>query len=182
MNSIKPNKVNHELLKKIREGDVQIIESIYERYFSKINSFVLRNSGSEEDARDVFQECMFQLFQYSRRMEAPHIENFEAYFFGMCRNKWFSNLAKRKRNVASDKENAYENDDSEDHYYYIYLSALEKLNQDCREILNYYVEGKKTEEMAQLLDTTVDYAKRKKYLCKEKLKAIALAELKVYEQ
>lgn len=171
-----------QLLNSLADGKKQIIESIYKDYFPRVEAFVKRNSGSHEEARDLFQESMFMMFQFSRKPNRSKIENFDSYFFGICRNRWYAFLAREKRRTEIERDTNADTGTDSDLHHYIYLKAFEKLGDDCKKVLKYYIEGKSTEELAHLLNTSMDYAKRKKYLCKEKLKTIALEVLKVYER
>lgn len=170
------------LLDNIKAGKKETIESLYKDYYFDIESFVINNSGNREEAKDLFQECMYIIFEYSRKPHRKDIESFSAYFSGIYRNRWYSHLKKKKREFEKlEGWNQIEIADTEDLYYYSYLKAFEQLGEDCKKVLRYYINAKTTEEIAELINTSIDYAKRKKYLCKEKLKEIAHRELKKNE-
>lgn len=174
---------SESILDRIRSGDRRAVEEFYTRYYTDLVSFIRSNSGTEEEAKDIFQECMLVIYQYSRRDDRKPIDNMDAYFAGMYRNKWFLAIKKHKRDAEKIRDISHTVYDSseEDVYYSAYLRALSKLGEDCQEILKYYVNGCSSVQLAELLSTTVDYAKRKKYLCKEKLKNLATSELAKYE-
>ena len=169
------------LLQSLANGDREAIQFMFDKYYPRVLGFVKENRGTVEDAKDLFQECLFYLFRYIGKPDNKTIENLESYFRTMYRNRWYHHLAK----VGKEKElrQNYEAwPDEEDQYYFIYLKAFEMLGDDCKKVLRYYVEGKNTEELAILLDTSLDYAKRKKYLCKENLKKIATKLLNKFDQ
>lgn len=161
-----------ELLRGLADGNGEAVQILYEQQFPGLLSFVRNNRGDFEDAKDLFQECLFYLFRYVSKQGIEAVENFEAYFRGMYRNRWYLQLNKRSREIDL-KQNFTVQVEEDDLYYFVYLRAFEKLGTDCQKVLQYYIAGKNTEELALLLNTSVDYAKRKKYLCKENLKKIA---------
>ena len=164
------------LLEALRVGKREAIQKLYEDFFPGLLLFVRNNQGNDEDAKDLFQECLFFLYRHLRKSDGKEIENLPAYFRAMYRNRWYHHLNRKVKEdeLLRDYEIVVS---GEDYYYYLYLIAFEKLGDDCKQVLKYYIEGKNTQELARLLDTSVDYAKRKKYLCKENLKKIVSALL-----
>ena len=159
-------------MESLRKSDRDTITKLYVDFYPLLNSYVIRNSGTEDEAKDLFQECMVYLYQLSCKEEIPEIRNLKSYFIGMFKNRWFVQLKKQKR--QTDFLNSYQLEfiEADDENYNMYLRAFQRLGDDCREVLQYYVDGKKNQDIANLLNTSLDYAKRKKYLCKEKLKSI----------
>ena len=51
------------LLKGLAEKDKKSIEAIYRLNYQMIQTFVLNNNGSADDARDIFQEAMVVLYE-----------------------------------------------------------------------------------------------------------------------
>ena len=51
------------LLKGLAENDSRAIETIYKENFNMVQSFILNNNGSYDEARDVFQEAMIALYE-----------------------------------------------------------------------------------------------------------------------
>ena len=169
------SKIANAWLDGIRRGDSSSIQMMYESHFLKMTKFVEANSGNREDAKDLFQESMFHLFQRLRDRQDLEIQNLDAYFTGMYRNRWYQNLKVRRRDRETREQlveaTTVASDEAE---YYAYVQGLRLLGPDCQEVLRHYVEGRPMSDLAASLQTTVDYAKRKKYLCKEKLKKLAL--------
>ncbi len=53
------------LLKGLAGNDKACIETIYRLNYTMIQTFVLSNNGSVDDARDIFQEAMVVLYEKS---------------------------------------------------------------------------------------------------------------------
>lgn len=169
-----------ETLRKLRSGEKQTIRAMYQYFFPKIRQFVLQNSGSESDAKDLFQECIFYLYRYTQNTSFE-VQNLDAYFMNMVRNRWYHQLRVRKREFEAIDRIEGEEERADDFQYYAYLKAFSLLGNDCKQVLEYYINGVPMKLVAEKLKTSVDYAKRKKYLCKEQLKKLALEMLNRYD-
>ena len=166
-----------EVLLKLRDGDSETITQLYHHFMPKVKRFVLQNSGSASDARDLFQECIFYLYRYAKDGTFT-VLNLDAYFINMCRNQWYQELRKRQREADTLTTVEQEPNSNSDRYYYAYLKAFSELGTDCQKVLELYIQGLPVKAISQELETTIDYAKRKKYLCKEQLKKLAWDILK----
>jgi len=51
----------------IGNNDKAAIESVYSENYALIQHFVISNNGTEDDARDIFQEAMMVLYEKSRQ-------------------------------------------------------------------------------------------------------------------
>jgi len=47
-----------EIFERIRKGDEKALEFIYKKYFRMMTKLVVTNSGTEEEARDVYQDAL----------------------------------------------------------------------------------------------------------------------------
>jgi len=56
---------SQNVLEAIKKGDpMREVNTLYRFEYPKIKSYVLKNNGSGDDASDVFQESLIQLFRY----------------------------------------------------------------------------------------------------------------------
>jgi len=60
---VKPESTEKALLQGLAQSDKKAIETIYEENFNMIQSLILNNSGSADDAKDIFQETMIVLYE-----------------------------------------------------------------------------------------------------------------------
>ena len=115
---------DHRYLKALRENDSRVLRELYESSFPKIAGWVRNNSGTDEDARDLFQEAMVTLYQ------AAHKPNYEltcpisALIFSICRNKWIDAIRKKSRGekVREAEQERYDREAQ-------YETALEELEE-----------------------------------------------------
>lgn len=169
-----------ETLQKLRVGHGDTIQQMYQYFFPKMRRFVLQNSGSESDVKDLFQECIFYLYRYAQD-SSFEVQNLDAYFMNMVRNRWYHQLRARKRVSEAIERIEVEEEMTVDFQYYAYLKAFSLLGNDCKQVLEYYINGVPVKSVAEKMNTSIDYAKRKKYLCKEQLKKLALELLNRYD-
>ena len=47
-----------EILERIRLGDEHVLDHLYQKYYRMMTKVVLSNSGTEEEAKDVYQEAL----------------------------------------------------------------------------------------------------------------------------
>ena len=85
---------DRELVDRLRKGDEQAFDELYERYFKRITHFVGRRVDNRADAEETVQEVFFNVFASidSYRGDAP----FVAWIFGLTRHT-IANRFKRKR-------------------------------------------------------------------------------------
>ena len=81
-------------LKALLEGNNEIISEIYNKFYPKVASYILRNNGDVEEVKDVFQDALMYLI-VTHRNKPIQINSFEAYFFTVCKNIW-KTLIKKK--------------------------------------------------------------------------------------
>ena len=55
-----------ELIKGLALDDKTAIEAIYKDNYGLIQNLVINNSGTEDDAKDIFQEALIVLYEKSK--------------------------------------------------------------------------------------------------------------------
>ena len=64
---MKTDTLEKDILEGIANNDSRAIEKVYKENFGLVQHFVIRNNGSYDDARDIFQEAMMVLFEKSKQ-------------------------------------------------------------------------------------------------------------------
>jgi len=165
------------IIKGIRNQDKTILKAIYYTYFPVVKKIVQDNMGSEEDAKDVFQEAIIIIY---RRIKEGNLEihtTFKTYIYSICRFMWKKELAVSKENIDNlTVFLEYENlpDVNIDEYkkhkqYKLYQKHFRKLEKGCRKTLKMFLKNKSLQEIAEKLDLSYDYIRIKKRRCKEQL-------------
>jgi len=163
---------DNAIIEGIRQQDDKILSWIYSAYFQSIRNHVLKNSGSEADVSDIFQDAVIELYKQITDGSLNLTSDLKGYFFGIARNLWRVQLRRRKRIV--DLETDLSDDEGTDAEDYILERIVnrvfQRLKPDAQTILRLFSEGNSYEEIAEKMNLKNEtYARRKKYLSKEAL-------------
>ena len=167
----------YELLTGIKNRDREVLHYLYDHYYAMIRNFVLKNSGTNDDARDLFQEGLIVLFENTHQEDLKLKSSFRTYFYAVCRNKWLMVLRKRKNSpqMVVDTENMkLPVDDDQAQWllherYQLMRAHFKKLGDDCQRILKLFLEGNPLKEIAKLMGFSEKYAKKRKFVCQQRL-------------
>jgi RNA polymerase sigma factor (sigma-70 family) len=88
---------DHQYIKALAQGDRQVLEMMYREHLPAVKGWILKNNGSENDARDIFQEGIIAI--YDKALDPGFVLTcpLGAFIFHICRNKWISQLRKNKK-------------------------------------------------------------------------------------
>lgn len=158
-----------------------IINFVYREYFPLIKYLVNENSGSDEDAEDIFQDGLIIIYKKITDNQLTLTSSFKTYMYSVCRNLWLQKLNKRKVvmekisdveeyiDLPEDIMNEISNEEIELHRL-VQLHFL-SLNEDCQKVLRLFMKDVSLREIGNIMGfKTEKYAKTRKYMCKEELK------------
>jgi len=171
-----------ELVTLLRSGDDGAMKMVYHNHFGMIKYMVTKNSGSMEDAEDIFQESLFILYNLVKSKEFELTVKIKTIIYSIARNLWLNEL--RKRGKAYDRMKAYERYikvDMSSHGNFVYAreaaykqveKAFRILGEKCQKILTmYYFHHRSMDDIAVAMEyTNADNAKNQKYRCIQNLK------------
>ncbi|MFZ4057418.1 MAG: RNA polymerase sigma factor [Ferruginibacter sp.] len=177
-----------ELLKGLATNDKQAIEAIYRENFASIQSFVLNNNGSIDDARDIFQEAIIVLYEKSKSATFSLNCQIKTYVYSICRRLWLKRLQQLNR-YSTQVENLEEiipvEEEIEEHEkrntdFILMEQAMAKIGEPCKSLLDaYYLQKKNMQDIAAEFGyTNADNAKTQKYKCLVRLKKLFFAQYK----
>jgi RNA polymerase sigma factor (sigma-70 family) len=177
-----------EFLKGLAKNDKNSIEAIYRENYGAIQSFVLNNNGSTEEARDIFQEAMIVLYEKSRSPTFILTCQIKTYLYSICRRLWLKRLqqlSKYSAQVESLEDTVPVDEDIEDHEkhnedFILMENAMAKIGEPCKSLLDaYYIQKKSMQDIASDFGyTNADNAKTQKYKCLLRLKKLFFAQYK----
>lgn len=161
----------------IRLGKREVIDAIYNDCFPKIKTLIQKNSGNQEDARDIFQETLIAVYRNSQKPDFRLSCRFETYLYAIAKNLWLLNLRKRNINFL-DIENIIVSETIEDleettntaEKYQLYNKTFAQIGEQCRKLLLMYMQGVDMKTIATAFGfASESYAKKRKFKCKEQL-------------
>ena len=170
---------DYEWLEAIRSGDKKGLTQLYQYVMPSIVKLVIRYGGTEEHARDLFQDTILILYKKLQYSEITLTSSFPTFFIAICRNLWANHLKKKSNNhvtFSDDIKSMY--DDQPDWYELeeqslqtrMLYKALNKLGDDCRQLLELFFQKVPMDEiMIRMKYGSYEYVRRRKFMCKNKL-------------
>lgn len=167
-------------LKAILEGDRRGLEKIYEEYQPRIVRHVVDNSGTVEEGQDLFQEAIIVIFKQVRGGDFKLSSSFYTYLFAICKRLWLKKLRKKRNSVVTFSEDWEYTDDTEleaiiqeEERYRLFRAKFRLLSDQCRKLLSLFFQKVPMKEIVSRLQmSSISYAKKRKFQCKEKLIAL----------
>ncbi len=168
---------DEQYLNGIRMGKREVIDAIYQHCYPKIKSLVQKNSGNQEDARDLFQETLIAIYRNSQKTDFHLSCRFETYLYAIAKNLWLLTLRKRNINfrdidtiVIAETIEDLEETISNAEKYQLYTKMFEQIGEQCRKLLLLYMQGVDMKTIASTFGfASESYAKKRKFKCKEQL-------------
>lgn len=152
-----------------------VIQSIYKKFVPKVVSYIRNNSGDEDQAQDVVQEVLILLFNQAKAKKLELTCPFDAYFFLLCKRKWLNELKKSVNKGVTLQEDYTSTTESTqvmiaetelfDEKKELFDLMFQKLGDKCKEVLQLSFSLQSMEEVAEKLNVTYGYVRKKKSLC-----------------
>ncbi len=164
--------------------DTEIVEHLRNNKYSKavnglynslpsIKKYICANSGTEEDAKDIFQDALVVLYKKVNSTEFVLSASLTTYLNAIAKNLWLTDLRRRKK-LPEDKSSTDIADvvTDEETGFTIATTAFNLLGEKCRQLLMlFYFKKKSFKEIAGILAFTDEKsAKNQKYRCIQKAK------------
>ena len=167
---------SHDFIKGIKNRDNKILKIIYKEHFLLIKSFIIKNNGTIEDARDVFQEAIIVIYRYTKKDNFKINCSFETFLYSICRTIWLNYLRNKRirtNKLADIREYitfSASNDDQieESAEYKLYQKHFQKLGDECKKLLQLFYDKVPYKEIAKRMNyKSIGLVKKKKFKCKE---------------
>jgi RNA polymerase sigma factor (sigma-70 family) len=100
---INSKNVDSDLVKsllKIENLD-ETLKFLYKNYYSLLEKFVLKNSGTKEDAQDVIQDTMIAFVEIVRQNKFREEAGINTLLYSIARNIWFAKIRKNKSQIGN---------------------------------------------------------------------------------
>jgi len=161
----------------IRTGkNNEALKYLYKDPLRKIRRFILTNSGTLDDADDVFQDAVVILFDYVKKGKFKEEYDLDGFLFRVAKNAWID-LARRKQRVIKESLIGFDVSDNSDvlrdmikeEQLKTFHTLFNKLEENCKKILSYVVfENKSMKEISELMNLKDEnVAKNQHYRCKK---------------
>ncbi len=163
-----------EILERISRGDERILDHLYKKYYQMMVRIVLSNSGTEEEAKDVYQEALLIFWQKAASGQLVLTSKISTYLYSICLNQWRRELDRKSRFSGEEADGEEFQDHEEKERLKIVKACIEELSDVCKNILMYYYfDGLSMQDIAEkMYFANTNTAKTKKYKCKKKLDSL----------
>lgn len=179
------------LLIGLAEGSDRALSQLYRQHYPMVLQLILNNSGSTDDAKDIYQETLIVLYE---KVSAGDFElncQLKTFIYAVARRLWLKQLAQRGRSplirttefedepaesIADDMADHQRRDEQFDQM----AESLTKLGEPCRTLLeDFYIRHLSMQEITEKFGyTNTDNAKTQKYKCLTRLKRLFFSSYK----
>ena len=175
------------LLQGLARNDKKAIETIYKENYNLVQALVINNSGTSEDAKDIFQEAMIILYE---KVQSGTFElncQIKTFVYSVSRRLWLKRLMQQNRFHLSDghEESVSVDEEMEEHEkrnteFLMMERAMNGLGEPCKSLLEaFYLQKKSMQEIANSFGyTNSENAKNQKYKCLMRLKKLFFSQYK----
>ncbi len=170
------------ILEGVARGDAGSLERLYRDYFPMILNMIVQNNGTEEEAKDVFQEAVIVLYDKVKQHDFELTSRLKTYIYSVCRRLWLKQLGSKDRtfrDVAAYEDFIVVEEDlamheEKDLQLTMMEQALDELGEPCRTIIrDFYIANLSMQEICDKFGyTNADNAKTQKYKCLQRLKKL----------
>jgi len=164
----------------IKENDATTLKELYKTNFAKVKRYVLKNSGDEQQAKDVYQEAFLAMWRNikNNQFSAESETAINGYLFQIAKYKWLDHVrsVKYKNTTFINRDIEYDEpeieiEDLKNQKIKIIMECIGNLGERCQILLKlFYFERKNYKEIAKILSIDEAYARTAKYRCQEQIK------------
>ncbi len=169
--------ISKSLIQSIRNGDNdKVLEYLYKDPLRKIRKFILNNSGTLDDADDVFQDAIMVLFHYVKTGKYKEEYELDGFLFRVAKNAWID-LARKRQKVIKKELQGFDLSDGSDvlkdmiseERLSTFHTLFNQLEENCRRILSFVIFDKKSmKEIASIMGFKDEkVSKNQHYRCKQ---------------
>lgn len=164
----------------IKANDEKALQDLYTANYKLVEKFVLQNSGTKDDAKDIFQEAFIATWRN------VHLDKFtptgegslNAYLFQIARFKWLDKVRSSNVKKTITLEEKHEQlmtfeewNDRDTERLQLIRDKFRLLGDSCRELLTrFYYKKESLKDIAAEMNWTEATAKNNKYRCMERLR------------
>lgn len=178
-----------EVVSNLRTGHRMndIIQSIYRNHFESLSRYITNNSGSRQDAEDIFQEVLVNFIDLVQQNKFRGESSIKTFLFSMNRHTWLNELKRRGRALIREEkfERGQERVDVDVSHHIAereekaaIAALVAELGDTCKKILTlFYYESLSMKEILEVTDYENEQVVRnKKYKCLKQLEQMLNAK------
>ena len=157
---------DHLYIEALYNSDTRLIKEIYQNHSEQIHKWILKNNGTTDDAKDIFQEALLTI--YTKACDPDFILTcpFGAFLFRICRNKWIDKLRQKGRTeevrIIEEKRYKVEEEqkvipkveevEEENIKQQKLDKTFKKLSELCQQLLTLVADGRSSSEIVEKME------------------------------
>jgi len=163
-----------EILKRIVRREEKVLDHLYKKYYKMMTNIVLSNNGTEQDAKDVYQEALIVFWQKAMKKDFVLTSKISTFLYSICLNQWRKELDRKSKLDNEVKDGEEFQTFEKEELRKVVKDCINELGDVCRDVLSYYYfDGLSMQDIAEKMNfANTDTAKTKKYKCKKKLDSL----------
>lgn len=166
-------------IRRIRQKDKKVVQELYEAHYKPCSAIILRDGGTVEDAREVFQEALFSLLVKAQNPDFSIRSNLKGYLYRTCFNIWVKMKREQRKYESTDKvlndlpdQDGIPEKQEQEERYLLLNDCIKKASPACQKLLelSYYTDMI-DEKIAEAMNYTKLFVRNKRRRCMKALRA-----------
>jgi RNA polymerase sigma factor (sigma-70 family) len=165
----------------------EAIRHLYRTQFNLTAAYIRQNSGSDQDAEDIFQEVVLVFIEVLKKDKFRGESSISTFLYALTRNIWLNELKKRGRSKHRDEVFEKNKDKTDMDVGHLIVNRemksqlmqlVETLGETCKKILlAFYYENLAMKEILKTLEYENEQVVRnKKYKCLKQLEQMLITD------
>jgi len=171
-----------EVILGILNNSESVLKRLYIAYFPMVLQLIVNNSGTPDDAKDIYQEAIIILYNKIKAGDFELSSKLKTFLYSVCRRLWLKRLSHISRYGGdirdfqdyADVDDEVEKRNDMDIQFGKMESALLLLGEPCKTIMeDFYIHNRSMQDICERFGyTNADNAKTQKYKCLQRLKKL----------
>ncbi len=171
---------DEDFLEGLKNGDHGALSALYKKFYPVVLKLIINNSGTEDEAKDVYQEAVIVLYENARKEGFELNCQMQTYIYSVARRLWLKQLRSNGRTLLYKEEETGLADVTEDVAVHLEKeehirkmnNSLSALGEPCATLIkDFYMHKMSMEAISDKFGyTNPENAKTQKYKCLQRLK------------
>jgi len=166
-----------EIIEGIAAHKSKVLKYIYKELYPYVETYILQHGGSVDQAKDIFQDAMIIVYRKIVDGKFTLHCKFNTYLYAISKRLWIQDRRKeylrinklKEHPMVSESSPAYGTDNASE-VHDLFNNHFEKLDPECKQILQLYFNGLTPEEIQKIMGiSNLHQMADKKYRCKKVL-------------
>lgn len=168
-----------EIIAHLQRGDDdEVLKYLYRTQWPKILNYISKNSGTSEEAQDIFQDCIVAFYKQVKLNKFDANRDIGGFLYTISRNLWINKVKKQQRqlpladdaDVVNEDENILSSIISSERAALV-MEVFSKLGERCQLLLTYSIFNQfSMREICEKMGfSSENGAKTRNYKCKQQL-------------